>query len=182
MSPKLANLYLAKFDVAATRRSLNVVRYADDFVIMCKSKHDAEQALEFSRKFLKTHLGLDLKDAKTRIVDYRGGFDFLGFRVGGGKHAPSQKSVNKLKQKITSLTDPRSGRALFPILVQLRNVIAGWHEAYRLSDLGTIPKEINEHVTAAACSYLASHEIIAQGKKLKSKQLRMLGIPGMPVR
>jgi RNA-directed DNA polymerase len=180
LSPKLANLYLAKFDLAMTRRGLKVVRYADDFVVMCSSKSEASEALEFCRKYLHEKLGLELKEEKTKIKDYRGGFDFLGFRVESGKHAPSQKSVNKLKQKLTSLTDPRTGDALFPILLKAKNIMSGWYEAYRLSELGDIPHQVNSHLVASVSTYLGYHKVLPHGRTLNSKQVRMLGIPKMP--
>lgn len=181
LSPKLANLYLAKFDAAMIKKGLNIVRYADDFVVMCSSKREASDAQVFCRKYLREKLGLELKDEKTRIVDYRGGFDFLGFRVESGKHSPSQKSVNKLKQKLTALTNPRSGQALFPILLKIRNILTGWHEAYRRSDLGDLPREINSHVVISISAYLTFHKVMPQGQNLNSKQVRMLGIPKMIV-
>jgi hypothetical protein len=148
---------------------------------MCASKTEASAALSFCSKFLKEKLGLDLKGEKTRIVDYRGGFDFLGFRVESGTHAPSQKSINKLKQKITSLSNPRSGHALFPVLIKLRNILTGWHEAYRRSELGTVPQDINAHVVASIGAYLTFHRVVAAGKSLNAKQVRMLGIPRIDV-
>jgi RNA-directed DNA polymerase len=177
LSPKLANLYLSKFDAVVVKKGLNLVRYADDFVIMCATENQAREALIFCRKFLKEKLGLDLKDEKTRVVDYRGGFDFLGFRVESGKHSPSKKSVNKLKERLTSLCNPRSGHTLFPILVKIRNILTGWHEAYRRSELGTIPQEINLHIVALISTYLAFHKVLPSGKILNSRQLRILGIP-----
>ena len=177
LSPKLANLYLAKFDAAALKEGLNLVRFADDFVVMCATEKDARAALVFCREFLKKRLGLDLKDEKTRVVDYRGGFDFLGFRVESGKHAPSRKSVNKLKEKLTTFTNPRTGKTLFPILVKVGNVLRGWYEAYRRSELGAIPLEVNVHVVTLISGYLAFHKVLPMGHRLSSRQVRMLGIP-----
>jgi RNA-directed DNA polymerase len=181
LSPMLANLYLSKFDKACIARGLNLVRYADDFVVMCKSEDEARTARKFCESFLGKRLGLELAATKTRIVDYRGGFDFLGFRIEGGKHAPSQKSVKKLKAKISSLVSPLSGKALFPILVELRNVLNGWYEAYRRSDLQKYPIEINAHVTAEVTTYLKANDFLMPNQSLKSKQVKMLGIPKMPI-
>ena len=177
----LANFYLSTFDKIITEKGLHLVRFADDFIIMCKTKEEAIVALDFAKKFLDKKLGLVLKEEKTRIIDYRGGFDFLGFRVEAGQHSPSQKKIVGLKNKITALSNPRSGQTLFPILVHLNNLLKGWHEAYRRSNLGTLPQEINGHVIAAIASYLTYNQLIPEGKKLKSKQIRMLGIPRMPI-
>jgi RNA-directed DNA polymerase len=181
LSPKLANLYLATFDAAVASQGLNLVRYADDFVVMCSSREEAEKARTFCSEYLKKRLGLELKEEKTRVVDYRGGFDFLGFRVEGGRHAPSQKSINKLMQKITSISDPRTGNSLFPILLRIRNIIMGWYEAYRRSELGDYPNQINRHIADSISDYLAHHNVIGNGKNLSSRHVRILGIPQMPI-
>lgn len=163
------------------QRGFNLIRYADDFVVLCRSKESAEAALKFANNYLEKRLGLELKEAKTRIIDYRGSFDFLGFRIAAGVHSPSQKSISKLKQKISALSDHRSGHQLFPILVRLSNVLNGWHVAYRGSELGSIPQDVNSHVVSCICGYLSQYRLIPTGKKLKSKQIRMLGIPLLPI-
>ncbi len=77
LSPLLANIYLHPFDMALTAQGLKLVRFVDDFVIMCPSRQDAERALELTRRQLAV-LRLELHAEKTRIVDYHDGLAFLG--------------------------------------------------------------------------------------------------------
>lgn len=77
LSPLLSNLYLDGLDDALERPGLRVVRYADDFVILCKTENHARKALDLAGEVLDAH-GLALKSRKTRIIDFDRGFEFLG--------------------------------------------------------------------------------------------------------
>jgi RNA-directed DNA polymerase len=77
LSPLLANIYLHPFDLAITSQGFRMVRFMDDFVIMCASREDAAQAMELARKQLAT-LRLVLNEEKTQIVNYEDGLEFLG--------------------------------------------------------------------------------------------------------
>jgi CRISPR-associated protein Cas1 len=83
LSPLLANLYLDPFDEEMTRRGYCLVRYADDFIVLCRSEDEARAAREAAREILGT-LKLTLKDSKTAITPFATGFTFLGVRFGGG--------------------------------------------------------------------------------------------------
>jgi len=78
ISPLLSNLYLDEFDENIQRIGFKLVRFADDFVILCKSKKQAEQALKAARQTLKK-IDLEIKDAKTRITHFDEGFRYLGY-------------------------------------------------------------------------------------------------------
>ncbi len=78
LSPLLANIYLHQFDLEMTRRGLLLLRYADDFVICCQRKQEAQQALEMARRALG-RIGLRVSEGKTRIVHFDEGFEWLGY-------------------------------------------------------------------------------------------------------
>lgn len=77
VSPLLANLYLDQLDEAALDEHLRLIRFADDFLILCRHKQDADKALDFTAEVLES-LRLKLHERKTRVVDFRHGFRFLG--------------------------------------------------------------------------------------------------------
>jgi len=79
LSPLLSNLYLDALDERLERRGLRLVRFADDFVILCKTRDTAERALAEASEALAAH-GLELHDAGTRVVDFDRGFEFLGHK------------------------------------------------------------------------------------------------------
>ncbi|MFQ3632915.1 reverse transcriptase domain-containing protein [Roseiflexus sp.] len=77
LSPLLANIYLHPFDVALTSQGFRVVRFMDDFVVMCSTEEEARRALDFARRQLNV-LRLSVNEEKTRIAPYAGGIEFLG--------------------------------------------------------------------------------------------------------
>jgi RNA-directed DNA polymerase len=148
ISPLLANVALHVLDQAWARggRSLGVlVRYADDFVILCQTQQRAEQARRLVAEILAT-LGLHLHPDKTRIVglsEGRQGFDFLGFhhhRVESwrwrGRYYlqrwPATRAMNAIRAKIREATDRRFvGHALAWIVGNLNRVLRGWGAYFR---------------------------------------------------
>ena len=78
LAPLLCNIYLHKFDMALTEAGYALVRYADDWVILSRRRHDAEQALQRAAAALQA-LGLTLHPRKTQVVHFDEGFAFLGY-------------------------------------------------------------------------------------------------------
>jgi RNA-directed DNA polymerase len=81
LSPLLANIYLHPFDIALTSQGIRLVRFMDDFVVMCASEHEAETALALVQRQLAT-LRLTLNSEKTRVVAYSNGIEFFGASAG----------------------------------------------------------------------------------------------------
>jgi hypothetical protein len=101
LSPLLANIYLHPFDLALSSQGLRLVRFMDDFVIMCASETEAQRALELARRQLDT-LRLELKPEKTRVVNYAEGLEFLGQAL-----APPQRGP-RLEDGLTSFDEARN--------------------------------------------------------------------------
>jgi len=134
ISPLLSNLYLDPLDKLMARAGIEMVRYADDFVILCRSEAEACQALEGVRNWT-AKAGLRLHPTKTRIVDatQAGGFDFLGYHFERGKRWPRQKSLDKMKGTIRSKTRRTNGQSLPAIITDLNRSLRGWFEYYQHS-------------------------------------------------
>ncbi|HZT59662.1 MAG TPA: reverse transcriptase domain-containing protein [Pyrinomonadaceae bacterium] len=92
LSPLLSNAYLHEFDVAMTRAGLHLVRYADDFVILCRGEAEAREALGLAARKL-AEMRLRVNPAKTRVTRFDAGFVFLGYRFGGGASPASPPVV-----------------------------------------------------------------------------------------
>jgi RNA-directed DNA polymerase len=116
LSPLLANLYLHEFDRVMTQAGLQLVRYADDFVIVCRSKPDAERALASAAQALQT-LRLRLHPQKTRIVHFNDGLDFLGYRFAQFENTAAPISDKATTPLVTALAETRD--RLAPKLTQL---------------------------------------------------------------
>lgn len=131
ISPLLANIYLHSFDREMTRRGYQVVRYADDFVVVCKSEKKAQRALEVVRQILTESLKLELNAEKTRVISFKEGFDFLGFRLQSRFKKPRAKAVQSFKDKVRYLTRRQQPRNLGQVVEILNPVIRGWGNYFR---------------------------------------------------
>ena len=134
ISPLLANLYLDPFDHQMARAGWEMVRYADDFVILCRSEAEAQNALAEVRAWV-AQAGLDLHPEKTRLVDMRqpGGFDFLGYHFERGLKWPRAKSLMKLKERVRAKTPRLAGRSLPDIIADVNRTLRGWFGYYQHS-------------------------------------------------
>lgn len=126
LSPLLSNIYLNPLDHLMAVLGFEMVRYADDFVILCRTAEAAEQALEQVRQWT-AEAGLTLHPTKTRIVDSRiEGFAFLGYQFEDGTRRPREKSLKKLKDTVREKTKRTNGQSLQAIITDLNATLVGW--------------------------------------------------------
>jgi RNA-directed DNA polymerase len=131
ISPLLANLYLNPLDHLMAEASIAMVRYADDFVILCRSRADADQALAKVKQWVEEN-GLTLHPTKTKIVDARtDGFDFLGYTFRGHYRFPRKKSLAKVRESIRAKTPRTNGNSLAYIVRTLNATLQGWFGFFR---------------------------------------------------
>jgi RNA-directed DNA polymerase len=131
ISPLLSNIYLNPLDHQMARQGWEMVRYADDFVILCRSAGEAHAALEAVQQWT-TQAGLTLHEHKTQIVDATlEGFEFLGYRFESGQHWPREKSVQKLKDSVRSKTRRTNGQSLEQIIADLTPTLRGWYGYFK---------------------------------------------------
>jgi RNA-directed DNA polymerase len=129
ISPLLANLYLHPFDVLMEQSGREMVRYADDFVILCRTQAEAEAALHEVRAWVAEN-GLTLHPEKTRIGDCRQpgqGFDFLGYRFEAGHRLVRKRSLKALRDKVRSRTLRSRGDSLERIIGDINPTLRGWY-------------------------------------------------------
>lgn len=132
ISPLLANIYLDALDHLMSDSGIEMVRYADDLVLMCKSQQEAEAALMKLQDWT-TGAGLTLHPVKTRIVDaLTEYFDFLGYRFEQGEYLHVRdKSMRKLKDTICDKTSRTDGRSLHVIIQDVNRTLKGWFEYFK---------------------------------------------------
>jgi len=132
LSPLLANLYLNPLDHEMERRGAQMTRYADDFVIQCRSREEAEATLAEIEHWVK-EAGLKLHPEKTRIVDTSqpGGFEFLGWHFERGWKWPRDKSVKRFKETLRKDTPRTSGHSLARVIEKLNRKIRGWSRYFQ---------------------------------------------------
>jgi len=133
ISPLLSNIYLNPLDHLMAQQGFEMVRYADDFVILCRRPEEAANALALVRQWT-AEAGLKLHPEKTKIVDAQTDvFDFLGYRFQRGRRYPRPKSLQKLKDAIRAKTKRTSGESLTKIINDLTPRLRGWFEYFKHS-------------------------------------------------
>lgn len=138
ISPLLSNIYLHPLDQRMAARGREMVRYADDFVILCRTQAQAQAALAAVQAWVK-EAGLTLHPEKTRIVEatQRGGFDFLGYHFERGMKWPREKSLKKLRERVREKTPRLSGRSLEAIVNDVNRTLRGWYGYFQHSRAST---------------------------------------------
>ena len=120
----MANIYLDPLDKLMAAQGFRMVRYADDFVVLCKSREDADGALAEIQAWVTAN-GLTLHPTKTHVGDCRipgQGFEFLGYRFEAGRRFVRKKSLAKLKDKIREKTGRCRGVSLEQVIADLNPV------------------------------------------------------------
>jgi len=128
LSPLLANIYLHPLDLLMEQNGRRMVRYADDFVILCRTEDEAEAALREIGAWTAAN-GLTLHPDKTRVADSRQpgqGFEFLGYRFEAGHRFVRKKSLKALKDKVRAKTKRSRGDSLARIIADLNPALRGW--------------------------------------------------------
>jgi len=140
ISPLLANLYLNPLDQRMAQSGWAMVRYADDFVILCGTEAEAHAALAQVRAWVR-EAGLTLHPTKTRIVDASapGGFDFLGYHFERGMKWPRAKSLAKLRERLRAKTRRMAGCSLKEIIRDVNRSLRGWYPYFQHSKATTFP-------------------------------------------
>ena len=180
LSPLLANIYLNEFDHEYEGRGVPVVRYADDIVLLCKSKRAAERLLESSTRYLEEKLKLKVNRDKSHIakVNATKKFKFLGFAFGKGKDGlfirVHQKPMQKAKDTLRKLTRRNRGKNVRQVMAEVKRYMQGWLNYYAIASMKNTLAEWNGWLRRRIRMY-----IWKQWKKPRTKyrNLLKLGIP-----
>lgn len=135
ISPLLSNIYLHEVDKAMKMAGYEMVRYADDFVILCRSQSEAEAALLRVSELIHER-GLSLHADKTSLVNTQqsgASFDFLGYHFEKGTRWPRKKSLKKFKDTIRRKTPRSNGRSLAETIEDINKTNEGWFEYFKHS-------------------------------------------------
>lgn len=133
LSPLLSNVYLDGLDHEMAGLGFAMTRYADDLVIQCRNRDEAQRALAQVQAWTAER-GLALHPTKTKIVAAQAeGFDFLGYRFAGGKRFPRDQSLKRLRETIRSKTRRTQGRSMKAIIHDVNRTLWGWFEYFKHS-------------------------------------------------
>jgi RNA-directed DNA polymerase len=159
ISPLLGNLYLHALDVHLQERGYRLVRYADDLVVLCRSRHEAEAALTAVRDWVQAN-GLTLHPDKTHVGDCRlpgQGFEFLGYRFEAGRRWVRKKSLDRLKDKVRDKTRRTRGDSLVRVIGDLNPTLRGWFGYFKHAYHTTFP-EVDGFVRRRLRAFLRKQE------------------------
>jgi RNA-directed DNA polymerase len=141
ISPLLANLFLHPVDIAMAGAGYRMVRYADDFVVLCGRHAEAQSALVLVGKLIEER-GLTLHPEKTKTVDLsqpESGFEFLGYRFDRNTRWPRKKSLAKVKDAIGRKTGRSNGHSFDAIVQDVNSTLKGWFEYFKHANRRTFP-------------------------------------------
>ena len=133
VSPLFANIYLHELDVEMREAGLVMVRYADDTVVLCRSRAEAESALARMRAWVTAN-GLTLHPDKTHLGDCRvdgQGFEFLGYRFEAGRRWVRNKSLKSVRDKIRAKTKRNEGNSIEYVIASLNPILRGWYAYFQ---------------------------------------------------
>ena len=165
LSPLFSNVYLSGFDKKMLEANFRLIRYADDFVVLCSSNEEAEKAYDLSRKILEQELGLELHareddnlTGRTRIVrPSQTTIQFLGIQFNGARIWPADEKRQKLSQKLTDLMHSKGddrAKTVSKLLISTHNLLEGWIASYGFTDINKayadkIDQQVNKNLWIA---------------------------------
>ncbi|HXH50599.1 MAG TPA: group II intron reverse transcriptase/maturase [Terriglobia bacterium] len=133
ISPLLANIYLHGLDCQVVQKGYRMVRYADDFVVLCRSAEEAQAGLAEVKAWVEVN-GLSLNAEKTHVGDCRQpgqGFEFLGYRFAVGRRWVRRKSLKVMREHIRMRTKRTRGDSLATIIADLNPTLRGWFNYFK---------------------------------------------------
>jgi RNA-directed DNA polymerase len=191
VSPLLSNILLTPFDREMRRRGYQLTRYADDWVVTCRSRREAEAALRCAEKILAT-LGVRVNPQKTRVVHVRHGFAFLGYTIKRGSRGlylpaaqiksgvrsgdlyayPTQKSVDRFKEAVRRKTRRRIPLSTAGLIRELNPVVRGWGEYYKRAHVRRLFNQLDRWVVRRLWSHRYKRWRCTGWKMLPTRRLR----------
>ncbi len=172
ISPLLSNLLLTPFDKEMRRRGYRLTRYADDWAVTCRTRAEAQAALACATRILE-QLGVQMNTDKTRIVHVRYGFEFLGYKIKRGKRPlrlaagriksgarqgmlyayPTQKSINRFKDRVRQSTRRRVPLRTEEIIRELNPILRGWGLYYYKAHVRTLFHHLDQWIVRRLWSH-----------------------------
>lgn len=175
ISPLFANIYLNKFDMEMQRKGYRLIRYADDWVAMCRTKEEAERALKDAEEILG-RLKLRLNKGKTGIRDGKDGFAFLGFEINTWGAKPSAANVSKFKDKIRMATRRSLTRPVTEIIPKANQIISGWGHYFKIGKVTHLFRWLDSFIRDRMRIYIFKRRRAADYYKLSNEEINRMGL------
>lgn len=173
ISPLLANIYLHEFDKYMIERRFNLLRYADDFVIICSTKERADKALA-EAKLILGKLKLELHPEKTKIV-HTEEMQFLGFEMGGNNRRgmkPREDAMIKFKQRMKEFTRRYKTIPVEDVVRSANWLISGWGHYYKIGKVKEIFRHLDIYIRRRFRIYIEKKISVHSQQRLSNYTLR----------
>jgi group II intron reverse transcriptase/maturase len=175
ISPLLANIVLDVFDKAIEAKGWRHVRYADDFVILTRSPEEAARALAYAKEVLG-NLKLSLHEQKTRLTDFRKGFEFLGFHFRSFRLGIRAKSLERLKDRVRFVTRRNQGRNVEAVLADLNPIIRGYANYFGVAEVASAFRKLDKWLRMRVRSFRLKRRVRTANHRLPNKKLVKWGM------
>ncbi|WP_135556251.1 group II intron reverse transcriptase/maturase [Paenibacillus cymbidii] len=176
ISPLLANLYLNHFDWGMKEKGFAVVRYADDAVMLCKTKEQAEEAYQAARILLEEELRLRMHPEKTKVVHVDEGFRFLGFDFWKQYLILPDAKLKKYKEKVRQITRRQQGNNLHEMIVKLNEVSRGFGNYFGIGDVKGKFQRLDEWMRMRVRAFMRKKKSRVSNRLLPNKTLEEAGM------
>lgn len=178
ISPLLANIYLHNYDKAMTEAGYRVIRYADDFLVLCESEEEAREALKTTERLLG-ELKLELHPEKTRIINAKKGVDFLGFTIYITHKVPRKTAVKKFKDAVRFTTRRQQPRNLREVVERLNPIVRGWGNYYKIANVNWLYKGLDSWTRMRLRAFKEKRKSYASNNRITNKDLKDLGLKSL---
>jgi RNA-directed DNA polymerase len=176
ISPLLANIYLNYFDWGMKERGFAVVRYADDAVILCKTREQAEEAYLMAKTILEGELQLRMHPEKTKVVHFEDGFRFLGFDFLKDYLLLPETKVKKYKDKIRKVTRRQQGNNLDEMIKKLNEVVRGFGNYFGIGNVKSKFRELDGWTRMRVRAFMRKKKSTVSNSLIPNKVLESAGM------
>ncbi len=178
VSPLLANIYLNRFDWEMAKRGHDMVRYADDLVVLCPTRGEAERTLGDVRRMIGGKLRLQLHPEKTRIICHEEGcFDFVGFLIHRRYLWPRVRTLMRFKEKVRFATRRQQGRNVQEVISQLNPILRGFGNYYRRANIKELSAELDGWIRMSLRCFMERKRAVRhQNRRISNAALASMGL------
>jgi RNA-directed DNA polymerase len=176
ISPLLANIYLNHYDWEMQKKGFSVVRYADDAVVLCKSRFKANQAFKVSKHLIEEELHLRMHPEKTKVVHFDEGFRFLGLDFWSDFLILPNDKVKKLKEKVRGITRRQQGRNVKQMIYKVNEVVRGFGNYYRVGNVKKKFTRLDQWIRMRIRAFIRKKRSTVSNSLIPNKVLELCGL------
>jgi RNA-directed DNA polymerase len=176
ISPLLANIYLHHFDQRMTEKGYKIVRYADDFIIMCRTRNEVSNARLAMHRVLEKQLKLTIHPTKTKVKRVEQGIAFLGFVICAVCLLPQREKVEKLKEMVRKATRRQQPIKVTELIKRLNRVIMGWGHYFKIGNVKSLFRRLDQWIRMRVRSFIKKRKSRNHNWQIPNKHLSNMGL------